>query len=74
MKIKDENQRRGLTLTVKWPLWKEGGMRADKETEKIRSEDEIISYSVQSFGSVLVQWAIPLSIGIFPFAIELRRS
>jgi acyl transferase domain-containing protein/acyl carrier protein len=28
-------QRRGRTLSIDWPLWKDGGMRVDKETEKM---------------------------------------
>ncbi|PEU18246.1 hypothetical protein CN526_30425, partial [Bacillus wiedmannii] len=27
-------KRKGQTLSLNWPLWKEGGMRVDKETEK----------------------------------------
>jgi len=27
------NQRHGQTLSVDWPLWREGGMRVDRETE-----------------------------------------
>ena len=29
------NQRQGRTLAINWPLWREGGMRVDPETEKI---------------------------------------
>jgi polyketide synthase PksN len=28
-------QRQGQTLSINWPLWKEGGMRVDQETEKM---------------------------------------
>jgi polyketide synthase PksN len=28
-------QRQGRTLSINWPLWREGGMRVDKETEKM---------------------------------------
>jgi NAD(P)-dependent dehydrogenase (short-subunit alcohol dehydrogenase family) len=36
-------QRRGQTLSINWPLWNEGGMRIDAETEKfIRQEMGII--------------------------------
>ncbi len=28
-------QRQGQTLSVNWPLWKDGGMRVDAETEKV---------------------------------------
>ncbi|PYV42944.1 MAG: non-ribosomal peptide synthetase, partial [Acidobacteria bacterium] len=28
-------QRHGQTLSINWPLWKEGGMRVDAETEKV---------------------------------------
>ncbi|QNV57856.1 Polyketide synthase PksN [Paenibacillus polymyxa E681] len=28
-------QRQGQTLSINWPLWKEGGMRIDEETEKL---------------------------------------
>ncbi|MCL6590821.1 MAG: SDR family NAD(P)-dependent oxidoreductase [Firmicutes bacterium] len=29
------NERSGRTLTINWPLWREGGMRVDNETEKV---------------------------------------
>jgi polyketide synthase PksN len=29
------NQRQGQTLSINWPLWKEGGMHVDEETEKM---------------------------------------
>ncbi|HML90062.1 MAG TPA: SDR family NAD(P)-dependent oxidoreductase [Methylomusa anaerophila] len=29
------NQRRGQTLSISWPLWQEGGMRVDANTEQI---------------------------------------
>nr|WP_262385079.1 SDR family NAD(P)-dependent oxidoreductase [Priestia megaterium] len=28
-------QRKGHTLSINWPLWKEGGMKVDQETEKM---------------------------------------
>ena len=28
-------QRQGRTLSINWPLWQEGGMRVDAETEKM---------------------------------------
>ena len=31
----NEKQRHGQTLSINWPLWKEGGMRVDEETEKL---------------------------------------
>ena len=31
----DSNQRHGRTLSLDWPLWKEGGMRVDRTTEKM---------------------------------------
>nr|WP_246027806.1 MULTISPECIES: SDR family NAD(P)-dependent oxidoreductase [Paenibacillus] len=31
----ERKQRHGRTLSINWPLWKEGGMRIDKETEQI---------------------------------------
>ena len=31
-------QRYGLTLAVNWPLWREGGMRVDAETEKLMTQ------------------------------------
>jgi acyl transferase domain-containing protein/enoyl-CoA hydratase/carnithine racemase/acyl carrier protein len=30
-----QGQRRGKTLTVSWPLWRDGGMRVGKETETL---------------------------------------
>ncbi|WP_226001895.1 non-ribosomal peptide synthetase, partial [Paenibacillus sp. BJ-4] len=32
-------QRRGRTLSIRWPLWKEGGMRIDADTEKIMMQN-----------------------------------
>ncbi|WP_167518618.1 SDR family NAD(P)-dependent oxidoreductase [Paenibacillus brasilensis] len=32
-------QRQGRTLSVNWPLWKEGGMHVDEETEKVMMKD-----------------------------------
>jgi amino acid adenylation domain-containing protein len=31
-------QRRGQTLSINWPLWKDGGMHVNKETEKMMRE------------------------------------
>ena len=31
-------QRRGWTLSINWPLWKEGGMRVDDVTEKLMKQ------------------------------------
>src|SRR2546430_5338861 len=33
-----EKQRHGQTLSMNWPLWKEGGMRVDAATEKLMKE------------------------------------
>ncbi|MDK4254700.1 Polyketide synthase PksN [Bacillus velezensis] len=33
-----DNERSGQTLSVNWPLWEEGGMRVDKETERLMYE------------------------------------
>ncbi|MEK4316339.1 type I polyketide synthase [Bacillus sp. FSL P4-0334] len=33
-----DNERSGKTLSVNWPLWEEGGMRVDKETERLMYE------------------------------------
>jgi polyketide synthase PksN len=32
-------QRRGRTLAINWPLWKEGGMHLDRETEKLMMQN-----------------------------------
>ena len=32
------NQRHGLTLSINWPLWQEGGMQVDAETEKLMTQ------------------------------------
>ncbi|WP_220029850.1 SDR family NAD(P)-dependent oxidoreductase [Paenibacillus sp. S25] len=32
-------QRRGRTLSIRWPLWKEGGMRIDADTEQIMTQN-----------------------------------
>ncbi|CAM2145834.1 Polyketide synthase PksN [Paraburkholderia tropica] len=32
--LAEHGQRHGKTLSVNWPLWKEGGMKVDRETEK----------------------------------------
>ena len=34
-----ENQRHGRTLAVNWPLWEEGGMGVDRETEQMILHD-----------------------------------
>ncbi|GBF33017.1 malonyl CoA-acyl carrier protein transacylase [Desulfocucumis palustris] len=31
-------QRHGQTLSINWPLWREGGMRVDEETEKMMTQ------------------------------------
>jgi amino acid adenylation domain-containing protein len=31
-------QRQGRTISINWPLWKDGGMRVDKETEKMMKQ------------------------------------
>jgi NAD(P)-dependent dehydrogenase (short-subunit alcohol dehydrogenase family) len=33
--LADTGQRRGRTMSVNWPLWQEGGMRADQQTEEL---------------------------------------
>ncbi|MCP4113199.1 MAG: SDR family NAD(P)-dependent oxidoreductase, partial [Desulfobacteraceae bacterium] len=33
-----EKQRHGRTLAINWPLWKEGGMQVDKESEKMMKQ------------------------------------
>lgn len=33
-RLADLSQRHGKTLSVNWPLWREGGMKVDQETEK----------------------------------------
>ena len=33
-----DNQRRGRTLSIDWPLWREGGMRVDPGLEKLMQE------------------------------------
>ena len=33
-----ENRRRGRTLSIDWPLWREGGMRVDPGLEKLMQE------------------------------------
>jgi acyl transferase domain-containing protein/thioesterase domain-containing protein len=33
------NQRQGKTLSINWPLWKEGGMRVDEATEKLMTQN-----------------------------------
>ena len=32
------NQRHGRTISINWPLWKEGGMHVDEETESIMNQ------------------------------------
>ncbi len=32
-------ERKGNTLAIAWPLWEEGGMRIDKEIEKLRADE-----------------------------------
>ena len=33
------NQRQGRTLSINWPLWQEGGMHVDMETEKMMQQN-----------------------------------
>lgn len=33
--LADANERKGLTFSINWPLWKEGGMHVPLETEKM---------------------------------------
>ncbi|MGS5020735.1 SDR family NAD(P)-dependent oxidoreductase [Paenibacillus sp. JJ1683] len=35
----EAQQRRGRTLSIRWPLWKEGGMRIDADTEKLMRQN-----------------------------------
>lgn len=32
--LKQENKRKGLTLSISWPLWASGGMHVDKDSEQ----------------------------------------
>ncbi len=34
----DSKQRSGRTISINWPLWKDGGMHVDEETEKMMQE------------------------------------
>ncbi|MBF0395141.1 MAG: SDR family NAD(P)-dependent oxidoreductase [Desulfobacterales bacterium] len=34
-KLREENKRHGKTLSINWPLWKEGGMNVSEETKKL---------------------------------------
>ncbi len=42
----DSKQRQGHTLSINWPLWKDGGMHVDEETEKMM---------MQSMGMIAMQ-------------------
>lgn len=33
--LMESNQRKGITYSINWPLWREGGMQIDSETEKM---------------------------------------
>ncbi|WP_025676549.1 non-ribosomal peptide synthetase, partial [Paenibacillus polymyxa] len=35
----EAKQRQGRTLSIRWPLWKEGGMRIDADTEKLMRQN-----------------------------------
>ncbi|WP_155742176.1 SDR family NAD(P)-dependent oxidoreductase, partial [Paenibacillus polymyxa] len=35
----EAKQRQGRTLSIRWPLWKEGGMRIDEDTEKLMRQN-----------------------------------
>ena len=39
-KLVENNERRGKTYCVNWPLWKNGGMRVDKELQKVMFESK----------------------------------
>ena len=34
-RLVERGERQGRTISISWPLWEEGGMRIDKETEKM---------------------------------------
>ena len=36
--LASRGQRRGLTLAINWPLWKEGGIRLDQESQKLMTQ------------------------------------
>jgi len=48
-------QRYGQTIAMNWPLWKEGGMRVDKETEKLLNSEGIITLQTSSGVKALYQ-------------------
>jgi len=43
-------QRQGLTLSINWPLWEEGGMHVDEETKKMMRQNMGISVMQTSSG------------------------
>ncbi|ASK28886.1 hypothetical protein CEY12_01625 [Chryseobacterium sp. T16E-39] len=56
-----QGKRTGKTLSINWPLWKEGGMQIDAEQEK---------YMANHFGL----WSMPTSDGISAFEILLNSA
>jgi polyketide synthase PksM len=37
--LRKEGKRKGLTLSINWPLWEEGGMKIDTKSERILQEE-----------------------------------
>ncbi|WP_103865512.1 SDR family NAD(P)-dependent oxidoreductase [Aquimarina sp. I32.4] len=59
--LREEGKRKGKTLSVNWPLWKDGGMQIDEESEK---------YLQQKWGMI----PLPTQKGISAFDILLGCS
>lgn len=54
--LKDQKLRKGKTLSVNWPLWKDGGMHIDGETEKIMTRNTgIVAMQTESGIKALYQ-------------------
>ncbi|PEA37029.1 hypothetical protein CON45_21560 [Priestia megaterium] len=53
-------QRQGKTLSINWPLWEEGGMRVDVETEKVMYESMGMVPMRTSTGIEALYQSIPL--------------
>ncbi|MGH1516458.1 amino acid adenylation domain-containing protein [Chryseobacterium sp. JK1] len=60
-KERKEGKRTGKTLSINWPLWKDGGMQIDDEQEK---------YMANHFGL----WSMPTDDGISAFEMLLNNT
>ena len=66
-------QRYGQTIAMNWPLWKEGGMRVDKETEKLLSSEGIMTLRTSSGVKALYQGIVSGKEQVVVMEGDIRR-